>query len=99
MTPAYYVVSRDLPEEHADAVVRVLSITPVCCAIVSSWLDVPLAAKLSSCTFKAPNDDDAAGYAEQIWNEEHQPCIVVGSAAFLDAVYADGRREPVSCSC
>jgi hypothetical protein len=99
MTPAYYVVSRELPEGAAEHVARALGFTPACCAIVSRWADAGLAAKLAPFTLKAESDDDAESCAGKIAEEENQPCIVIGLAPFLDAVYADGRREPVSCLC
>jgi hypothetical protein len=99
VVPIYYVVSRKLPSEEAFMVIHALSITPCRCAIISDVLDCKLALVMSANILMAATDKDALGLAALMSEEMRAPVLVVGEADFLDAIYADGRREAVLTTC
>jgi hypothetical protein len=95
--PAFYVVNRGLPPEHARFIADALSITPVTVAIISDLADAPLAHELCGNILRAADSDEALEIAMTISGTDRP--LVVGEAGVLDAVYPDGRREEVSIAC
>jgi len=97
--PTYYVVSRTLTNDQAVCVLDALKITPVFCSIISDPVDVSLALSLSNELIRTDSSEAAFSTARNIGSKSPRPPLVVGEADLLEAVYADGRREKVACSC
>jgi hypothetical protein len=97
--PLYYVVNRTLPKDEATAVLDYLRITPVMCAIISDLLDGELALRLSNEVIRTNDDEHAREVANLISTDLQRPCLVLGEANFLDAVFKDGHIEGVAKQC
>jgi hypothetical protein len=99
--PIYYVVNRNLPQDQAISVLNALSITPICCVITGNAQDVGLALSFASeiTLLQRSSMDSAVQTAKQIGSTSPRPPLVVGEADILDAVFSDGHKEQVACSC
>jgi hypothetical protein len=95
--PAFYVVNRRLPREHASFIAAALKITPINIAIVSDVADVSLALEFCSSILRVADNELAMKTAMSI-SQTARP-LVIGDADVLDAVYPDGKTEPVATSC
>jgi len=94
--PLYYVLSRSLPREEADAVMQVLHITPVRVAIVSDLLDTDLAWMFAPEVLRSDTDENALALARQLALDTRTAILVIGKADFLDAVYVSGKRKAMA---
>lgn len=94
--PLYYILSRELHEEHAEQVMRMLGMHPVICVIVSSLIDARLGFRVSGNVMRRRDDAEAIRTAQEVAEQTGKPALVIGTADFLDAVYADGRREALA---
>lgn len=97
--PIYYVVSRELPVEQAPFILKALSITPIVGVIISSVLDAQLAFSMADEVIRVHSDNEAHLLAQKLSKELNQPLLVVSEAGLLDAVFEDGKREPVATVC
>lgn len=95
--PAFYIVSRGLSVEHAGFVLAALDITPIQVVIISDPADVQLAFTICPSVLRVDSDAAALETAKSI-SPTGTP-LVIGQADVLDAVYPDGYKEPVACSC
>jgi hypothetical protein len=94
--PLFYVVSRHLPIEQVEVVLRIMRITPCFLAVISRVQDAALGLSVAPDVANAASDEDALALAKKMAIEIERPVIVVGEADFLDAVWADGRRESLA---
>lgn len=85
--PEYYVVSRHM--QDADCILHALRLTPIDIAIVTNVLDYDYATQL--CNAVILTDD-----AEKTRLSLNRRVLILGEADFIDAVYADGRRESLA---
>ena len=94
--PQYYILNRELPEEYAEQVTRMLGMHPVVCVIVSSLIDARLGFRICGNVMRRRDDAEAAATALEVAQQTGKPALVIGTADFLDAVYPDGRREALA---
>jgi hypothetical protein len=94
--PAFYVLNRNMDREQAALVLQALRITPVFAALVSDIRDAQLAITFAPQVLRANTEEDAYKVALAISAEKQMPCLILGTANFLDAVYHDGQREQVA---
>ncbi len=85
--PLYYVVNRHM--QDTDCVLYALRLTPVDTAIVSNVMDYDYAARL--CQAVILTDE-----VEKTRVKLNRTVLIVGEAEFIDAVYADGRRQSLA---
>lgn len=97
--PLVYVVNRQLPHEEALSVLYTLRITPCCCSVISNILDAQLALQLTPGVRRTNTEDEAIDTAKAIALEYNRPVMVLGQADFIDAIWSDGSRSPVTKSC
>lgn len=93
--PAYYVLGRNVRD--VDAIQAALRLTPVDTAIVYDALDFDFAASVFATIVRADTKHEQAAILE-FCRKLARPIAILGDAEFLDAVYADGRRESLAAS-
>lgn len=94
--PLFYVVKRGLSPEEIDAVRASLSITPCQAVFISKTEDHDLAWRFSDQVMMAVDEETALLLAKRWATDIGRPMLVVGTAALLDAVFADGKREALT---
>ena len=97
--PLFYILNRHLSNEQVPAIQTSLRITPVDCSVVFDVQDVNLATQFSIPFFLAKDEPDALDCAVELSQKHQRRALVIGHADLLDACYADGRKEPVACTC
>lgn len=97
--PLFYVLKRGLSPEQADVAVELLSVTPCQAAVVRDFADTPIALSFAPQIFWANDEVAACEFARKWATETGRPLLVLGEAEFLDAVFPDGRREPLASVC
>ncbi len=94
IAPQFYLVNRKLDEQQVAKAQRALSMTPVCCAVVTSVYDVELAVQLGAPLIVSARDTtEALAQALRHFAECGQPALIIGQAVFLEGHYGDGRIE------
>src|SRR6267378_4516400 len=96
LIPAVYVLSRLYPPEMADSVLRVLGMTPIYCTLVHSVYDYELARAFGEQIVRTDSEQDSIKLGLEWAEQTGMPCLVIGTAERLDAVFANGNRESVS---
>lgn len=87
--PIYYVLNKSVRD--SEGVLATLRMTPIDAAIVTDWLDYDFACQI--CDVVAVTSPDQVTKIREMLN---RPVLLLGEADFLDAVYADGRRESIA---
>lgn len=90
--PVYYILSRKLTEEQMERAHKAFQFTPISHCIITNPYDAQMALQFAPFIVKTTPEN-----AEESAKTSREPPVIIGDAEFLDACYADGRREPVTC--
>lgn len=94
--PRYYVVNRNL--DDVDLVLIPLRLTPASAVLVehNHWPDYHRAQSLSDVVIMASPGREIGKAAIDLVERFGRPILVLGECAFVDAVYADGKRSSLA---
>lgn len=91
--PCTYVLPRGAKPEIVQSTLAALSMTPICCAIISSAADSPLAHQFSEMVVRTESEQDAIQFSMLAFGQTQMPSLVIGTSPAVMAIYGDGRLE------